>query len=83
MTLRRLISIALLALILFSQNVLSIGDFGLDTGMEGFVWREACGPSDRVCVPPATRAQARCDNQAAASRISPTDKPYGPDTCKQ
>jgi hypothetical protein len=82
MTLHRLISIAPLVLILFSEKALSIGDFGPDTCMEGFVWREACGQADHVCVPSATRDQARLDNQAASSRISPTDKTYGPDTCK-
>jgi hypothetical protein len=69
-------------LILFCDEALSIGDFGPDTCMEGFVWREACGPSDHVCVSPKTREDARADNRAAASRVSPTDRSSGPDTCK-
>jgi hypothetical protein len=32
-------------------------------------------------VTPATRTQAAADNAAAASRVSPTGGPYGPDTC--
>jgi hypothetical protein len=40
------------ASLIFTTKALAIGDFGPDTCMEGFVWREACGPADRVCVPP-------------------------------
>lgn len=45
----------------------------------GYVWREA-RPGDVVCVTPATRAQARADNAAAASRW--VNGPYGPHTCR-
>src|SRR5207245_9876434 len=42
--------------------------FGPETCRQGFVWREACGPNDHVCVPPATRSQAAQDNSQAAAR---------------
>jgi hypothetical protein len=62
------------------------GDFGPDTCMEGYVWREACGPGDHVCVrqppPDGPREQARVDNREARNRVSPTDRGFGPDTCK-
>jgi hypothetical protein len=51
--------------------------------MEGFVWREACGPADRVCVPPRARDQAREDNVAGPGRVQPGGGPSGPDTCRQ
>src|SRR4249920_338266 len=41
------------------------GPFGPDTCRQGFVWREACGPQDHVCVPPAVRSSASRDNQQA------------------
>jgi len=45
----------------------------------GYVYRLA-RPTDRICVPPASRNQAQADNAAAASRrVVATD---GPDTCK-
>jgi hypothetical protein len=31
--------------------------------VQGFVWREASGPSDVICVTPAERQQARDQNQ--------------------
>src|SRR4051812_9436177 len=43
------------------------GDYGPDTCLEGYVWREA-RPTDHVCVRPPVRKQARADNAAAASR---------------
>lgn len=45
------------------------GAYGPNTYLQGFVWREACGPTDLVCVPPASRSQAAADNAAAASRL--------------
>ncbi|WP_214411727.1 hypothetical protein [Sphaerisporangium fuscum] len=54
------------------------GDFGADTCLEGYVWREA-RPSDHVCVTSATRNQTRADNAAAASRW--TSGAFGPHTC--
>ena len=46
----------------------------------GFVWRLA-GPTDHVCVTPATAQQVIADNALAASRRNPSGGPYGPDTC--
>jgi hypothetical protein len=55
--------------------------YGPDTCKSGYVWREAI-PKDHVCVTPASRDQAKKDNAARASRVSPT-KTYGPETCTQ
>lgn len=68
--------------LLQSRIVSAAGDFGPDTCLEGFVWREAV-PNDHVCVPPSTRTQARQDNDQALSRREPNGGPFGPDTCKQ
>jgi hypothetical protein len=65
------------------QGALAVGDFGPDTCVDGFVWREACGASDHVCVSPQAREQARLDNSQAANRRQPGGGPFGPDTCKQ
>ena len=48
---------------------------------QGYVWREAT-PYDHVCVSPATRQQARMENNMAASRVNQVDHSYGPDTCQ-
>ena len=45
------------------------GAFGPDTCKAGFVWREACGPQDHICVSGATRSQAAVDNAQASSRF--------------
>jgi hypothetical protein len=58
------------------------GDFGPDTCLNGYVWREAVS-SDHVCVVPDVRTQTRQDNALAASRRSPNGGPFGPDTCLQ
>jgi hypothetical protein len=55
--------------------------YGVDTCQQGFVWREAV-KNDRVCVTPATRAQAARDNAAGPSRRSGGGT-YGPDTCQE
>ena|ERR1017187_703854 len=47
-------------------TVVSAGVFGPGTCLPGYVWREAFA-GDKVCVLPATRAQATADNKAAAS----------------
>jgi len=48
------------------------------TCKDGYVYRKA-RPSDKVCVLPASKAQAEADNAAAASRkVTST---YGPNTC--
>lgn len=54
-------------------------DYGPNTCLVGWVWREAF-PGDYVCVTPATRAQARADNAAAAARVDPRGA-YGPRSC--
>lgn len=56
--------------------------YGPDTCVAGYVWREAF-PDDRVCVVPATRAQAAADNAQASARRSPSGGAYGPATCRQ
>jgi hypothetical protein len=48
------------------------------TCMDGYVYR-LIKPSDKVCVTPASKAQADADNAAAASRKATAV--YGPDTC--
>ena len=50
-----------------SRRSPSGGDYGRDTCLQGFVWREVV-PSDHVCVPPETRDQVWQDNRLAASR---------------
>jgi hypothetical protein len=61
----------------------AIGDFGPDTCKEGFVWREACGPGDHVCVTPDIRRQAQQDNSQANGRRQPGGGAFGSDTCRQ
>jgi len=74
---------ALLVLLIGSgAGVAATGDFGPDTCLQGYVWREAI-PNDHVCVLPATRTLAATDNSLAASRRSPNGGPFGPDTCIQ
>lgn len=60
----------------------AVGDFGPETCVEGFVWREACGPNDHVCVVPQRRSEAAADNAQWAARRAPGGGPFGPDTCK-
>ncbi len=69
-----------LAAILTTVPAMAAGDWGPDTCLEGFVWREAV-PIDHTCVSGATRAQTAYDNSVAATRRSPTGGVYGPDTC--
>jgi hypothetical protein len=54
------------------------GDYGPDTCLEGYVWREARS-TDHVCVTGAVRSQAWADNAARASRW--VSGAYGPHTC--
>lgn len=58
------------------------GDYGPDTCLNGYVWREAVN-ADHVCVAPDVRTRAAQDNAQAAARRSPTGGAYGPDTCLQ
>ena len=53
----------------------AVGDFGTDTCLEGYVWRESV-PADHVCVTAETRAQVQADNAAATERHL-----AGSDTC--
>ena len=45
------------------------GPYGYETCKQGYVWREAT-TSDKVCVTPATRDQARYDNSQAGGACS-------------
>ena len=63
-----------------SPNVWAGGPFGPETCKPGYVWREACGPNDHVCVSGATRSAAAADNAARVSRRAGHGN-YGPDTC--
>lgn len=71
----------LLTVPLGNELALAVGDFGPDTCVDGFVWREATGPQDHVCVSVETRDQARRDNDQALGRKQPGGGGYGPDTC--
>jgi uncharacterized protein YraI len=50
------------------------------TCKDGYVWR-LIKPSDKICVPPSSKAQADADNAAAASRLCTAT--YGADTCAE
>ena len=56
--------------------------YGVDTCVQGYVWREARS-SDRVCVVPAQRTQAAEDNRLAQTRREMNGGAYGSETCKQ
>jgi hypothetical protein len=58
------------------------GDWGPDTCLEGYVWREAV-PGDHACVTPTVRGATAYDNTQAVARRSPTGGAWGPDTCLQ
>lgn len=72
--------LALLLLSLSATSCYAVCDFGPDTCLPGFVWREAFA-GDHVCVTGAVRAQVRTDNALAGQRKSPTGGAFGPDTC--
>jgi hypothetical protein len=57
------------------------GQYGPETCKQGYVWREATGPNDHVCVLPATAKQAAEDNSQYAARRQGSG-PYGADTCR-
>jgi hypothetical protein len=59
----------------------ALAQYGPDTCVQGYVWREAF-PDDHVCVPPASRDQAATDNSYADARKDPNGA-YGPDSCIQ
>ena len=56
------------------------GDYGPDTCLDGFVWREATA-TDHACVTPDERRLAAAENALAGARRSPTGGAYGPNTC--
>lgn len=64
----------------FAPATFAVGDYGPDTCLQGFVWREAVR-TDHVCVSGNTRAQTKVENAQAAAHRSPNGGPYGPDTC--
>jgi hypothetical protein len=70
----------LLALAIVAPPAHAAGDWGPNTCLDGYVWREAT-PADLVCVTGAVRSQAASDNRQAAARRSPTGGAFGPDTC--
>jgi len=55
-------------------------EYGRDTCVTGYVWREA-RQKDFVCVTPEVREQTRIDNEQAAQRRNPGGGAYGPNTC--
>lgn len=59
----------------------AVGDYGPQTCLEGFVWREAVA-DDRVCVTGAVRAQAADDNRQASARRDPFWAFWGVDVCR-
>ena len=80
------ISRAILFLVILTSAA-GAQEFGPDTCVSGFVWRDAFS-GDHVCVDPAVRAQAAADNQLAPRRRVPGGGAYGggaygPDTCRQ
>jgi hypothetical protein len=66
-----------------SPQVALAQSFGPDTCVQGFVWREACGRGDHVCVTPDIRTQAQLDNAQANARRQPGGGAFGPETCRQ
>jgi hypothetical protein len=74
------VAAAALALAAITAPALGAGDYGADTCLNGYVWREAT-PADHVCVTPLIRMQTARQNAEAAAHRSPTGGPYGPDTC--
>ena len=71
---------AVLALGAVTAPALGAGDYGPDTCLNGYVWREAT-PTDHVCVTPMVRMQSVQENGAAAAHRSSTGGAFGPDTC--
>src|SRR6266496_67455 len=65
-----------------SVHAWAVVDYGPETCKDGYVWREACGPNDHVCVTSATRTQAAKDNSQAAVRRQSDGGAYGRDTCR-
>jgi len=74
------VGIAVVGVVASGSSASAAGDYGPDTCLEGYVWRDAFA-GDHVCVTGAARTQAAADNRAAAGRRNPNGGPYGPDTC--
>jgi hypothetical protein len=72
---------AALVLAAIAAPALATGDYGRDTCLNGYVWREAV-PTDHVCVTPLVRMQTAQENDAAGAHRSPTGGAYGPITCQ-
>lgn len=70
----------LLALTLVTAPAHAGGDWGPNTCLDGYVWRQAT-PKDLVCVTSVTRSQVVADNAQAVARRNPAGGPFGPDTC--
>ena len=77
-----LISSSFILFLSLLPAVIATGNYGPDTCLQGWVWREA-SPTDHVCVTPQTRSQTAYDNTQATARKNPNGGPYGPDTCLQ
>jgi hypothetical protein len=71
---------AALALAAIAAPALATGDYGAQTCLNGYVWREAV-PTDHVCVTPMVRMQTAQENDAAAAHRNPAGGAFGPDTC--
>lgn len=62
------------------SDIVYYAPYGFDTCLGGYVWRQAYGSSDHVCVTTTVRQQDAKDNSLAAFRVDPNGA-YGPDTC--
>jgi hypothetical protein len=58
---------AAVLVVVSSSTASAAGDYGKDTCLEGYVWRQTIS-SDHVCVTPAVRDQVQADNAADAQR---------------
>jgi hypothetical protein len=65
----------LAALVSTFNLVAASGNYGPNTCLEGWVWREAV-PGDDVCVTPATRSQTAYDNSQASLHRNPIFKSF-------
>lgn len=75
-----LVAAVLLGALISAPHISATGNYGPDTCLQGWVWRQAI-PTDHVCVTPETRSQTAYDNSQAAARRNPNGGPYGPNTC--
>ncbi len=75
-----IIAICALRLLTLPIPAVAACDYGPNTCLPGFVWRDAF-QGDQTCVPGSTRDQAAQENSQAASRRDPAGGPFGPDQC--